>query len=276
MKMPSEVERQRKLVGDLEKTGIDLTGKLATARARKAALDASHKAALERLGNGDQSIRKEVNKLAAELAEADTDCAAFAAAMSATATKLTEAQKSLAFAQDTEAVTSLEAEIANFGVLDRELQNALSVVSQKSATLIAAVNAVGASLTQRDEKKYGALASQLTQQIRRAIFLHFETMHKPNAVPRPSFSDSIALEMRRIVAELRFELAGRTMQPGRGETLYRVVVACPGLRDVDSRPGDHLALRPGDQLTMELLKSGTITLADEQHATETSAAEVAA
>ena len=265
--MGSEIEKLQKEIAELERRGIDLTGRLASARERKAALDADSQALLARLADGDESARKQLRRIEADTKENAENLQAFSAAVTTTAAKLTAAQKTLTRAEEQATVDQLDREIKNFATLDRDLQAALSVVSEKSSALIQAVNAVGVKLTARDERTYGMLAAQLTAQIRRAISLHFQTMNQPNAA-RQTFSDAVALDLRRIVGELRYELGGRTMTPERGEKLYRIVVGCPGVRDVDARPGDHVALRPDDAMTVQLLKSGTIADADQSAATK--------
>ncbi len=252
----------KKEIASLETKKAQHERKRADATQRRNQLEIRRQSVWVKMADGDESARKELRALDGQRQDLLEDEQALGAAIADSTAKLTEAQIALRRAKDAEAVASLEAEIANFGVLDRELQAALRTVAEKSRALIQKVDVVGQRLTERDEKKYGKLAPDLAQQIRRSIFFHFEEMNKPNAVPRPTFSDATAPGMRRIVAELRYELAGRTMQPGRGEKVYRVLVACPGAANVDARPGDIVALPPDDPLTLQLVKSGTIELVD--------------
>jgi chromosome segregation ATPase len=265
--MPSEIEKLKKEIASLEAKQAEHERKRGDASQRRNELEGRRQELLTKIADGDEAASKELRSLDERMRGYLEDGQAHAAAIDGLTAKLTAAQVTLRRAQDGEAVAALEAEISNFGGLDRELQEALRVVAEKSKVLIAAINGVGQRLTARDEKKFGQLAPQLVQQIRRSVFFAFEEMGKANAAPRPTFSETTASDMRRIIAELNFELAERRMQPARGEKLYRVIVACPGLRDVDARPKDVVALPPDDPLTIQMLKSGTI---------EESAAEQAA
>lgn len=257
--MKSEVEKLRKEITSFETKKTECERKHAEANQRRTELEGRRQSMLTKIADGDENARKELRALDGRRQEYLEDEQAFGAAIDGLTDKLTLAQIALRRETDAEAVASLEAEIATFGELDGELQAALRVVGEKSGALIQKINTVGQRLTERDEKKYGNLASQLTQQIRRSIFFHFEEMHKANATPRPTFTEATALGTRRIVAELRFELDERRMQPAPGEKLYRVLVACPGAADVDARPGDIVALRPDDPLTIQMLRDGSIS-----------------
>lgn len=257
----SEIGKLQQNIADLERRGVDLTGRLAAARERKAALNAQHQEALERLGTGDQSARKDLNKLAVALQEADQDVQAFTASVSSTAAKVTQAQDTLKRAIDSEAIAQLEAEIGRFSALDSDLQAALKIVDEKAGVLIAAVNGVGARLVERDPARYGFFTVPLVSDIKRSLVIRMQLIGSDqNTQPRPTFAESVAAEMRMLCAELKFELNGRTMQPARGEKLFKVRVAVPGLRDCDCRPGDIVALRPDDELTRDLASRGTIEL----------------
>jgi hypothetical protein len=74
------------------------------------------------------------------------------------------------------------------------------------------------------------------------------------------FSDAVKTKMRRAIAQLRYELSGRRMQPGRGEKVFRVLAQLASLRDVEVGPGDLVALQPDDPHTIYLLHKGSIEL----------------
>jgi hypothetical protein len=277
----TEIERQAKLIDGLHRKRIDLDNKLNKARQRKATFDADQQALLARLADGDDSARKALTKLATELQEIDQDLSAYTAAVATNATQLQAAEQAFKRAQDAEAIAALEAEIATFGVLDGELNASLQNVSHKTAVLFQAIHRVGDILIAKNEKKYGRFSSHLVSEITRSLFFRFQAMGDPNAKPRASFAETVAPDLRRIVAELRFEAAGRTMTPGRDQKLYTVLfnsgnlasaVAKVGQPDVEWCPGDRVALQPDDPLTSKMLRDGTITEIEQQEAAAAEAA----
>jgi hypothetical protein len=262
--MASEVEKLKKQITELEARGIDLSGRFAMARERKASSEAQHKEGLQRLAEGDQSARKELNKLGGEILERDQDCAAFAAAVATTAEKLTQAKKALVFAQDQAAIDDLEREMEHLGALDGELQTLLDGVRQKSASLLTAIDGIGQKLAARDERKWGRFGEQLRSQVRTAIWRSFENMGKAGA-PRATFSQAVERDLRFAIAELRFASNGRRMPVKRGQHLYRALAQIGGLADIDSKPGDVVSLDPHDSQTLQWLREKSIELVDEQH-----------
>jgi hypothetical protein len=226
-------------------------------RDRKAALDADQQALLARLANDDESARKPLTKLSAEIQECDQDVAAFSAGVASNAKALTEARVALRRAEDQAAVDQLEAEMQNFGALDRELQIALQAVSTKASALIAAISAVGAKLAKRDPHRWNRSGYHLETEVRTAIFKSFMNLCK-SGVPPKTFSESVAHDIRRIISELKFEACGRRMAATQRDQRLYVVRSTIFLYDVAAQAGDVFPLMPDDSETIRRLRNGSI------------------
>lgn len=271
----TEVEKQTKLIAELEAKLRNVELKLVSTRNTKADLHLRREGLHLRIADGDDGARKELRRLDDERQHVIEDDEAFSAATTTTTTKLAQAKKALALATDQAAIDQLENQMSNFAVLDGELQLALGQVATKSAALIGAIDGVGQKLAQRNEREWGRFGEGLKAQVRRAIFLSFESIGK-GAAPRSTFSEACATDLRRAIAELRFAATGRRMTPQRGERLYRVGTNIGGLRDIDAHDGDLIALAPDDSETLRLLRDKSITLADESHDIELEGAPVSA
>jgi hypothetical protein len=262
--MATEVERQQKLVHDLQNKRIDLDTKLNRARQRKSVIDLDQQALLAKLAGGDEGARKSLRRIEADGKDNAEDLQAFTAALASNATALRDGQKALALAEDEASIDQLEGEMSTLNALDAELQKALGLVSEKSGALIAAINSVGKKLAARDERTWGRFGEMLATQVRSSIWRSFTSIGVEGA-PRSTFSQAVERDLRCAVAELRFASNGRRMPVKRGQHLYRALTQIGGLADIDSKPGDVVSLDPHDSQTHQWLREKSIELVDEQH-----------
>ena len=120
--MQSEVDKLKKEITSLEMKKAEHERKHREASQRKAELESRRSPLLAKIADGDESAERELRALDERRQEHLEDEQAFGAAIDGLTAKLTEAQIAFKRAKDAEAVASLEGEIANFGMLDRELQ----------------------------------------------------------------------------------------------------------------------------------------------------------
>jgi len=255
----SELEKLHKEVAGLERKHADLTTNLDAARQRREELESQRTELLIKVAEGSDSARRDLRGMDNDQQVVSADERAYGDAAAIVAKQLKDAKAQLAHLEAVADAERLEAEIASFGVLDQELQAALNVVAAKRRALDSAIRAVGEQLGAKDEKRWGNWGEAIRAQLTRACFFALEDMARDKP-PRATFSEAVALDLRRAAAELKFMATGRVMPAQRDEKQFRVLTNIPGLRDVDARPKDVVALDPDDSETKRLLREQSIEL----------------
>lgn len=250
------VKKLEKEVASLEAKKADLERKHREAGQRRVELVGERQALLLRVADGDDNAaRRELRGLDGKTQNLVEDEQSFAVAITDVTTKLAVTQRELDRARRQVQIDEAETQILALGAVEVELDGVLAQVHQTLDRFLGAVDGIGNALRDLDPKRFENTGPSLKQQISRAVLTKFIATGAGTKTGEDHFA-VVRGGLRSAIAKLRYALIDGNVVPERGEKLFVVRVACPGLRGLDLRPGDRIALR--DDEAVEFLKHGTL------------------
>ena len=251
----SEVTKLEKTVVSLEAKKADLERKHSEAGQRMAQLESQRQPLLAMIAADDDSARKDLHALDDKKLEQFENQQAFAAAVADVTVRLSTARQELTRAQRQVQIDEAENQILALGSVEAELDGVLAQVHKTLDRFLGAVDGIGAALCDLDSRRFENTGPSLKQQINQAVLSKFMATGAGSTSDVDHFA-VVRRDLRSAIAKLRYALIDGNVVPERGEKLFRVRVACPGVRGLDLRPGDQIALR--DDEAVEFLKHGTL------------------
>jgi len=237
------VKKLEKEITALTTKKVEHEAKQSEAARRRADVESKRQPLLARIAAGDDAARQDLRGLDGERQEQFENEQSHAAAVADVTVRLTSARKELARAERQVAINSAEEQITALDATSADLHASIAVVHEKAEALLTAAGHIGAALAGLDEKRFANIGPALQQRIRQATYASFLAMGKGATVPSGEFFEVVRRDLQSAVAQLRYSLADGDIKPARGEKLFVARVSCPGLRGVDLRPGDRIALR---------------------------------